>query len=203
MGYAHGKKWTEEIIISEISNIIKKFNMDTFPTHKEIKDYMGNSKLTCAISKHGGTNYFAEKMGINTKDCESKFGEKYELLTIEKISELGFVCKKTNPRFPYDILVENNIKIDVKVSKQILTNCNTWQNSFNLEKKEPTCDIFIMYCLDKDENYIKTVVIPSCILSGQTQVGIGNISKYNKYIDKWDIINKYYQFYNNMRNIYE
>jgi hypothetical protein len=202
MGYTHGKRWSEEIIIEEVSKFVKENKMDTFPTHTEIKSCVGMEGLAAAISKHGGTKYFSEKMNLKIKECESKFGEEYELLTIKKIEELfDYRCRKTKPRYPYDIIVNDNIKIDVKVSRQFLTNCNSWQNSFNLEKIDPTCDIFVFYCLDNDGNYLKTVILPSCCVSGKNQIGIGKKSKYDDYIDAWNIISDYNKFYEKYKKI--
>ena len=89
-------------------------------------------------------------------------------------------------------------EVQTKVSRQFFTNCHTWQNTFNLEKKNPTCDIYVLYCLDNDGNYLKTIVIPSVVLQDKTQVGIGKNSKYNKYIDNWNVIEEYRRFYNSM-----
>ena len=202
MGYARGTRWSEEKIIEMVAEIVKSNNMKTFPTHSELVEYFGNVGITNAISRHGGTNYFANKMGLDIKICESSFGEEYELLTMKKIKELfGYECKKTKPRYPYDILVNGNIKIDVKVSRQFFTNCNSWQNSFNLEKKDPTCDIFVFYCLDNNGNYLKTVILPSCCASGRNQLGIGKKSKYDSYIDAWNIVSDYNEFYKKYEKI--
>lgn len=198
MGYTHGKKWTEEIIEIELKEIIEKFSMKTFPTHSELREYCGSKNISTAISKHGGTRYWAEKLNLPIKVCESEFGNDYELLAMKKIEELfGYKCIQTKPRYPYDLLINENIKIDVKVSRQFFTNCHTWQNTFNLEKKDPTCDIFILFCLDNSGNYLKTVILSSCCVSGRTQVGIGKNSKYNKFIDNWEVVKTYNEFYKN------
>lgn len=195
MGYSHGKKWDENSIIEEVLKIVKEFNMETFPTHKELYEHFGDKSLSNAISKHGGTKYFSDKMNLKIKACESKFGEKYELLAIDKILEFtNLNSEKMCVGYPYDLLTDKNIKIDIKVSNLF----NQSYYSFNLEKKSPTCDIFILFCVNKDEAIDKTIIIPSCIISGITQIGIGNKSKYDKYINRWDFIEKYCLFYNNI-----
>lgn len=45
-------------------------------------------------------------------------------------------------------------------------------HSFSLEKRESTCDIYILYCLNNNNEIYKTVIIPSCHVYGQTQIGI-------------------------------
>ena len=78
MGYTHGKKWSEEIVIEEILGIVKFYGMDTFPTHSEIYAHTNSRGLSVAVSKYGGTKYFAQKLNLKIKDCVSKFGEIYE-----------------------------------------------------------------------------------------------------------------------------
>ena len=120
-------------------------------------------------------------------------GEDNELYCSIQISEiLGLDSQKTAPRHPYDLLVENSVKIDVKSAKLFKIN-NTQYFTFNLEKTHQTCDLYVFYCIENDV-IVKTLIIPSYILSGKTQLSIGHKSKYDKYIDRWDLILKYYHF---------
>ena len=85
--------------------------------------------------------------------------------------------------------------------KNIVTNNVGYRyHSFNLEKNEPTCDVFILYCINEADEVYKTYVVPSCKFYGQTQVGITaeGISKLDKYIDNWDLLLKYDDFYLNL-----
>ena len=199
MGYTYGHKWTYESTKEEIIKICASLGISYFPTKSEVINFCGNNALSNRISRSGGTKYWAKELNLPIKDCESNFGNKYELIAAEDIEKnTGLTSVQTKPRYPYDLLTDNNIKVDAKVSKQIFTNCHTWQNSFNIEKKQPTCDIFILYCLDRYSNYIKTVIIPSCILSGQTQIGVGKESKWDKYRDAWEVFYEYKKFYDDL-----
>lgn len=196
MGYTHGNRWTDEKLQDCIFEIVSALKLDHFPTHSELNSYFGTNAVSLALSRHGGTRKWAEKLEMKIFECESEFGNQYELIAISDIeNETGLKSIQTKPRYPYDLLTNRNIKVDVKVSKQIFTNCNSWQNTFNLEKKEPTCDIFVLYCLDKDGCLLKRIIIPSCVLSGQTQIGVGNDSKWDKYVDNWSLFVKYQRFY--------
>lgn len=182
---------------------MKILNIKTFPTHSQMIDVIGNRGLCSKISKTGGTKFWAKKLDIPVKNCETEFGFKYESKVVEDIErELGLNSILMKPGYPYDVLTSGCVKIDTKVSRQFFTNCHTWQNTFNLEKKNPTCDIYVLYCLDNDGNYLKTIVIPSVVLQGKTQVGIGKKSKYNKYIDNWNVIEEYKRFYDSISLIY-
>lgn len=188
--------WTNEKIEKEILRVVEKEKLKTFPTHSLMNKSTGAFSLSCAISKHGGTEYWAKKLGLEIKRCESQFGKEKELYCMEYIeNNFGFYCELCPPRHPYDILVNENIKIDVKVSR-LYKGATGRYYTFNLEKKMPTCDIFVCYCVDDEDNIKKTLIIPSCYISGLTQLSLGEMStRYNKFVDKWEYLNTYDEFY--------
>ena len=195
MGHTHGTAWTEERIIEEISQIVKEFDMKTFPTHTEMDNYYKSRALSNAVSRNGGSKYFAEKMNLKIKDCESKFGQKYEEFAMQQIKDnLGFISEPTQVGFSYDILTNHAVKIDIKAAKIFDNYGGTKYWTCNLEKKTQTCDIYIMYCLDEIENVIKTLIIPSIVLYEKTQLAVGKTSKYDIYKDRWDFIEMYNNF---------
>jgi hypothetical protein len=202
MGYTHGKRWVDGEIEEKIRDMVKKLNLDHFPTKTEMIDFYGDSSLTCKISKSGGSRYYASKLNLRLADCESEFGNYFEELAIDEILEnTGFLSLHTNVKYPYDLLTNGNIKVDVKVSKKVKNkNANMPYHSFNLEKREPTCDLFVFYCLDDEMEIEKRVIIPSCLLSGKTQVGIGGLSKWDAYIDKWEYFDMYSNFYETVKS---
>lgn len=196
MAYSHGRRWSEADICDEITKIVKSRKMNTMPTHSEMREWAGDKSLTNAVSKHGGTKYFASLLGLEIKNCESKFGNGYEELCITQVEEkLGMNAVNTKPRYPYDILVERAVKIDVKSGRLYESRLGTKFYTFNLEKSEQTCDIFVCYCIDSNGKIAKTLVIPSYVLSGKTQLSIGvSNSVYDKYIDAWHFIREYASF---------
>ena len=165
MAYSHGQKWSEEKIVEALLFMIDKCGMNTMPTHSEIKE------------------------------CESKFGDQLEDYCVLQIQEkLGLDGEKTKPRYPYDILVNRSVKVDVKVSRLFNNYGNSKYYTFNLEKKDQTCDIFVFYCINQNDEIERTFVIPSTVLSGKTQLAVGESSMYDKYIDQWRFISDYNKF---------
>lgn len=202
MGYSHGRMWTDEDTEKAILRIVNSLGINTFPTRSEIQNFYGNSALTNHISKNGGTRRWAEKLNLPIKQCESELGNDYELFAIKEIrNHVRLIARQTKPRYPYDLLVDESIKVDVKVSYPFMNNCGSYANTFNLEKKDPTCDIFILYCLDLEGEIIKTLIIPSCVTSGKTQIGVGRDSKWDCYKDKWEYLMEYSLFINNLRKV--
>lgn len=200
MGYTRGTVWTDEVIEKKIMEVVEKLNLDHFPTHSEIIKALGNKGLAVKISKYKGTVFWAEKMGLPIKYSETSFGNRFEIKCISDIFEnTGLHSVQTSSRHPYDLLVNNSVKVDVKVSKEFTNNCHTKSFTFNLEKREPTCDIFILYCLEDDESVRKALIIPACSLLGQTQIGVGDKSKWDFYINRWDFIQQYSEFFDNYK----
>lgn len=202
MGYSHGRKWTEEETKIEIMKVVDSLGLKHFPSKSQIIDFFGNHSLADRISKSGGSKYYADLLGLEILYCESEFGNFFEELAIDEILEnTGFSSLHTNARYPYDLLTNGNIKVDVKASMKVKNKkANLHYHSFNLEKREPTCDIFIFYCLNEDMEIEKRVIIPSCLLSGKTQVGMGGLSKWDAYIDKWEYFDMYSKFYDSVKS---
>lgn len=198
MGYSHGFQWTENAIENTIKKVMTKAKIKTMPSHTIMNEITGDKALSSAISRHGGTKYWADKLNLTIEKCESKMGYEYECKCKEFLeSQFGFNCELTKAGYPYDILVNGNIKIDVKCGNLCRDFGNKSYYTFNLEKKNPTCDIYICYCLDNE--FVKKVyVIPSCVMSGKTQLSVGaKKSKYDKYINAWKVVMDYDDFYIN------
>ena len=202
MGYTHGKEWNEENTKEAIMEIVNSLKLKNFPSKSQIIAFCGNNALANRISRSGGSRYYADLLKLEIVNCESEFGNFFEELAIDEILEnTGFLSIHTNVRYPYDLLTNGNIKVDIKASKKVKNkNANFPYHSFNLEKREPTCDIFIFYCLDENMEIEKRVIIPSCLLSGKTQVGIGGLSKWDAYIDKWEYFDMYNKFYDSVKS---
>ena len=164
------------------------------PTKTEIEKVMHNSALTNAIRRHGGYKYWADKLNLSQSKCETRFGLTWELKVKDILQSRGYKVDKMPNKHPYDLLVNDNIKIDSKVSKAIKRDKYSYY-TFNLEKKNPTCDIYVAFCVDDYLNPIKTYVIPSKFLHlSQLSIGIHK-SKYDVFLDRWDYIDVFDKFY--------
>lgn len=192
--------WSDEVVYELIEKVLKDVSISHFPTHRELNEYYGNRSLSVQISRRGGTKRWADIFNLPVAMCKNtNFGSKYEMKAIEDIKqETGFNSELTKPRYPYDILTDQSLKIDIKASKPSRgKNFDCW--SFNLEKNMPTCDIYIFYCLKWTDEISKRLIIPSCALNGIKQLGIGSLSKYDNYVERWDLIKNYGDFLSEMK----
>ena len=198
MGHSHGIRWTNELIEKEIKKVMVAAGVNTMPTQSITSEIIGNQSLNNAISRSGGFIFWANRLGIEHLGIETVTGREFEKVCEESIvGKFDYSVEQMNAKYPYDLLVNDNIKIDVKVSKMYSSSFSMY--TFNLEKRFPTCDIFVAYCISDNKKIIKTYVIPSKIMSGKTQLSMGvKTSKYDKYIDRWDLISKYNDFYDTL-----
>ena len=193
MGYSHGRRWNEETIKKEIYDIVDVMGINRMPTRVEIENITGNSSLTGVISKRGGFRYWADKLGLKIKESETQFGTKGEELAEKILTNKGYKVEQMTVKHPYDILVNDDIKIDIKTSRRYYYKDDNYMYSFRLEKRYPTCDLYMFLCIHEDK-VEKVMIIPSKFLH-QTQVSIGEQSKYDQYIDRYDYIESYDKLY--------
>jgi hypothetical protein len=195
MGYTHGKRWTDEKVEKEVKKVMVALNINRFPTRSEMELVTRNHGLSVKISKSGGFKEWAKKLNLPLKESETQLGQEYEEIIRNIIKkETGYIFELTNTKHPYDLYLDG-VKIDVKVSNRHYPEKNYYYYTFNLEKIPPTCDIYV--CLCKNKSHIdKILVIPSTEIDAINQLSIGKESKYDKYKDRFDYIEEYYNFYN-------
>ena len=118
MGYTHGTRWTDEEITEKIIEIVKFSHLDRMPTRKEVEQYCGDTSLTNAITRRkGGWYALAEKMRLPIKECETTFGKSHEKIIMERLVSMGYEVRRMPQNFPYDLLVNDSVKVDVKASR--------------------------------------------------------------------------------------
>lgn len=193
MGYTHGSKWNEELILEGILGVKNALGIDYMPSKKDMLTHTGNKGLSCAVTRHGGCTYFRDLLMLDDKDSCSKTGDENENYIMTILKEKGYKPRKTPPRHPYDILVNDVLKIDVKSANPILSKVKQMNEFvFSINNEFPKCDLFIFVTqfIDRKEIYI----IPSSFVM-QSQLGIGETSKYDCYKNRFDYIEDYIKLF--------
>ena len=196
MGYTHGRRWTDEKIRQAVLRVVGAYKLDRMPSRNECINYYGDYSLSNAISKRRGGWYgLAKELGLPIKKSETYFGKTQEGIVCEMLVARGFEVEKMPQNFPYDILVDNSVKIDVKASHLY----NGKQGNFftfNLEKKFATCDVYVLLALDENDSIINAFIVPSKFVIKNTQISMGEYtSKYHKYRDRWDYISNLSEYF--------
>lgn len=184
--------WTDSKIEEEIFKVMNALNIYRMPSNSEIREVMHNTTLTNAIRRHGGFYGWAEKLELPVKDSETKTGDSYEWHAISELKERGFMVERMSVRHPYDLLVNESIKVDVKVSRSYM-NHGSLVNTVGLSKKFATCDLYLIF-LETAGMLDRTLIIPGHEVRHK-YLNIGKDSKYNKYVDRWDL----FQAYDNLK----
>lgn len=192
--------WNDKLIKQDIMQVVNTLKLNRMPTRKEISAFFKNDKLTNAISKRKGYYAYAKELSLSIKESETTFGKSYEAIACEYLINKDYECKRMPQNYPYDLLINDCVKIDVKVSKLYKGAYGDFY-SFNLEKAHAVCDIYILYLLKDSINEIKDIlIIPSHIVSNNTQISVGKEkSKYYEYSQSWNCIDKYIEFYSTLQ----
>ena len=182
--------WTNEMIEADILEVSRHIGNNLMPTRTDIHDFYGNDRLTNKISKTLGYYGWAKKLGLTVQDNDTSKAKKVEREVCELLSSKGFSVEMMLQNYPYDLLVDGILKIDVKVSALYKSPQMCEFYSFALRKKKPTCDIYILVARDGG-NADKFYVIPSFKVQ-QLQISIGkHQSKYDIYLNKFSILDEY------------
>lgn len=186
--------WTDELIASELMKIANQYDPPRMPSHSEMETFCGDSKLSNAITRRGGSKTWAEKLGLEWGDHETAAGVHGEEYIAKLLKDMGHDVETTPTRFPYDLLVNKCVKIDVKSAST--SHVRGYPvHAFRIAKKQPTCDLYILYEADTDSVY----VVPAHRLHNQVQIVMGLDSKlYKPYKDAFSQIEYLTEVYRNI-----
>lgn len=189
-------KWTLSKIEEELLKYIEANELKRMPSKPELVKNNRND-LGSALTRYKGMRWWAEKIGLPMKETETNKGNMYEELTKNTLLDKGYEVRNMTTKHPYDLLVNDNVKIDVKVSSPGDIR-GSRVHTFRPSKEYPTCDIYICFALNEEENAERVLVIPSKFAQ-VTTLCIGADSKYNAFIDRWDYVDRYLEFYDSVK----
>ena len=191
------RKWNETNIESEILKSAKALNLYRMPTSSELRS-LKRLDLQVAISKNGGFRYWSKKVNLPLQENETNKGQRYEDVIEKMLKSKGFEVERMTTGHAYDIVVDDHVKIDVKVASPH-HHFGTRSHTFRPPNKNPSCDIYICVALNEDDDIENIFVIPSKFAKVQTlNITAGGNSKYNNFIDKWSYVSEYSNFFNSV-----
>ena len=197
MGYTHGKKYSEEQIIKEINDVMGALEINRMPSRSEFEATTKNYSLVNKITRSGGWYYWADKMGLDVKKSDTSKGKHYENICAKDISKYtGLESEQMSQNYPFDLLVDGEIRVDTKASELYETRDGRKFYTFNTQKRYATCDLYVCYCLEKGV-IRKTLIIPASKCQ-VTQLSVGIKSGYDVYDNKWDYFTEYSRFYKSL-----
>lgn len=188
MGNARKLKWTDERIREAVMEVHDAFQLDRMPTKRECDNYYQSTCLSSVIAKRCGWHKLAELMGLPVKDSESGFGKLYEAKATDILRSMGFDVERMTHRYPYDLLVNDCVKVDVKASRLYREGAKSYY-SFCIEKPYATCDFYLLMTLNDDGEINRKMVVPSNLVISNSQISMGeHKSRYHQYTDRFDLL---------------
>jgi len=192
-------RWSLEKIELELLSYITEKELTHLPSKPDlIKD--GRCDICNAMTRHKSMKYWSDRVGYPLKESETTTGNKFERIVSDYLILKGYHVDNMVTKHPYDLLVEGNIKIDVKVSSPH-NHFGTRSHTFRSSKECPTCDVYVCVALDEEKNPEDIYVIPSTHAKIVTIniSGMGG-SKYEKFKNNWDVIREYTKLYSSLIN---
>jgi hypothetical protein len=197
MTHKYGEKWTLQEIEENILKCIEVLGLDRMPTSREILAFYDNHTLHNAIQRSKKYSGWAKYLNLQQTHCETRTGNKYEQIAMSILSDKGYKVEKMSFKSHFDLLVNNKVKVDVKSGGRWYKQDenNEYQvNTFGINKKYATCDIYMMFVLKENEEIEKVLIVPSFEIRCKTSMSIGKNSKYLKWTNRFDVLDKYIDF---------
>lgn len=143
-------KWTVGEVERRIRAISAKDGF--FPSNQDLRA-MGEGALACQVSHHGGFIEMSRRLGIPRRHSDSDTGWEGERAVAEMLRTRRFTVKTDlGVRAPYDLLVNNATRVDVKSARYAEYGaCKGW---FYRLGKHPQSDVVILFQLDTLDCYI-------------------------------------------------
>ena len=185
--------WTDEKVKKGINDCMVVLNIKRMPTASEFKSLEMND-LHCKISRTKKYSGWASELGLELKESETKTGNEYEAIVKERLDKFfDLDIKRMTTKHPYDLLINDCLKVDVKVG----TAHNLFgsrAHTFALNKKYATCDLYICVALNEKGEIENYFIIPSSHVQIVT-LNIGTKSKYNQYLNNWNFVKLFVERY--------
>ena len=148
----------------------------------------------------------------------SRLGYFGEMHVLYKLAKLDVFATLMPHRHDYDIITENDIRIEVKTSivrnavkkvkrkkgmmkyprniwqfnnaKKKLTNAGNKSLNYEYSKRDRDCDIFVLICLDKDRKIVREYIVPKRVIGQRKLIIAGekDLGYLAEYKNRWDLI---------------
>jgi hypothetical protein len=183
-------------IEKRIVEIMDELKLDRMPSSSEINSFSDGGKLHNSITRSYGYREWAYKLNLSLKDSETQLGNDYEAITCSLLREKGYQVEKMSTNHPFDVLINNSVKVDVKTARPSILR-GSRVHAFGITKKHGSCDLYITVALNEEDEIEKFLIIPSHRLQVVT-LCIGQKSKYDVYNQRFDLLDEYSKFFSSV-----
>lgn len=174
------KTWTDQMIAADLIRLSGETMV--MPSNQVLSE-VGRGDLSNAISRRGGFQAWADRLGLKRGKSDSDTGWDGEIALTEKLRAEGFVPERiTGVKSPFDLLIDSHVRIDVKSANYAEYGvCKGW---FYRLGKYPQADIIAFYQLDTKDCYF--IPWQFCPKSNVTISRSGG--KYKEFKNRYDLV---------------
>jgi len=174
--------WTEEKLVNELSLICNAIGK--FPSSSCLKE-MGRNDISSQVSRRGGFQFWAQKVGFKREHSDSDTGWDGERSLANILVEKGFSCESASyVKCPYDLKVNSLVRIDVKSANYAEYGAS--RGWFFRIAKDAQADILALYQIDtQDVYFIPWNICPKTNITISRGGG-----KYAEFKNRFDILEK-------------
>ncbi len=166
------KKWTDDLIDDGLREISKSYGR--MPSAKEMRAH-GANDLACAVSRRVGYLKAAHRLGLKIKGSETHRAQAIESLAAAYLAERGYRVDRQTCKAPFDLLVNGEIRVDVKSGKR-----TAGGYVFAGIKNGADCDVFMLCGVDDSNAMIWRYFVPASEARVQT-ISIRPTGKYGRF----------------------
>lgn len=185
------KAWSQQDIQQALKEESAIFGR--MPTNSELAS-KGRSDLANIIAKRGGFRFWAEKMGLSLKECETHLAYDKEMFVKHKLEGLGHSAEETSAKCGYDLLVDGSKHIEVKYAKHTKS-AGGFVFNFGYDVKSRKIDFAVLLCMEEATSKAEGVqteasavyVLPSSFLVNQT-ITITGTPRWKPYLNAWHLL---------------
>lgn len=172
--------WTDDLLERQLVGIIA--GSGVMPTAKSLRDY-GRNDIACQLSRRGGFLAWADRLGVKRSLSDSDTGWKGEKELFDLLISKGFsVVRPNGVKSPFDLLVNDVLRIDVKSAEYVEYGAS--KGWFYRIGKIPQADVIALYKLDTGDCYF----LPWQICP-KTNVTISRGGgRYKSFLNRYDLL---------------
>jgi hypothetical protein len=176
--------WTDLTIEAEIRPLIVGHGWAAMPSANALRA-VGQNALAVAITRHGGMDAWADRLGLARSEHDSRLGWTWEDWFADQARSRGLtVTQRTRVKDPIDLSV-NGHRVDVKSAMgRVISGGTQW--TWRVAKDRHDCEAYALVARELDQDPVLMIVPASEIPLTCTTARRGG--RLFGWVDRWDLV---------------
>lgn len=184
-------RWSNELRETQLRAAVRALSLPRMPTASELRTLDGGNALAIQLSRHGGLDAWADRIGLLRADHDSRRGWRWETVVAQLARDRGLeVEERPTVKSPWDLKIRGRT-VDVKSAVPAWVSGGfqwTWRIG-----KQPVVDVVVLVAVGQRPR-ARTVVRPDRFLivpaaevpatCATSRTG----GKWFRWMDRWDLL---------------